>query len=164
MPMVYILPVWNYSVKYILMILYVVCALLYFVGQGTNRFYPYLCASKANMFDMSKNSTSTENKWSYNHIKTSQIKPLRKYCEIYCICQIGVHISGVLCQKQLSRAERSNYIPQIVLLLVPALDTCFWHNTVQDGNFNINLDNALYSICIHGMSCMARSTNTESAQ
>ena len=41
--------------------------------------------------------------------------------------------SGVLCQKQASRAGTSHYILQILwdVIIIPALDTCFWHNTPQ---------------------------------
>ena len=41
-------------------------------------------------------------------------------------------IWGVLCPKQVLRAETSKYIPQFIrgiYLFVPTLDICFWHNT-----------------------------------
>ena len=40
-------------------------------------------------------------------------------------------ISGVLCQKQASRAGTINYIPQILwsVIIFHAFDTCTWHNT-----------------------------------
>ena len=46
---------------------------------------------------------------------------------IVCLCKI----CGLVCQKQVSRAGICNYIPQIlgVSLLVPPLDTCFWHTS-----------------------------------
>ena len=47
------------------------------------------------------------------------------------MCMEDVYRWGVLCQEQCSRAETSNYIPQILwgVITLSACDTCFWHNT-----------------------------------
>ena len=53
---------------------------------------------------------------------------LLQSCTKLSIC---ILISGVLCQKQVSRTWISDYIPQYLwdLLLVPTFDTCLWNNT-----------------------------------
>ena len=45
--------------------------------------------------------------------------------------QTSRRIWGVLCWKQVSGAGISNYIPVFLWLFVPALDICFWYNTLH---------------------------------